>query len=96
MSTSARVEAVPFNHFKPPISRGFLKMSVPLMKTPRFIYKDKAIEAKRYEIKSYDGEMIECFCFSPKGLNGNAPCLVYIHGGGFVLPAADKNCKFCE
>ena len=68
-------------------------MSVPFMKTPRFIYKDKAIEAKRYEIKSYDGEMIECFCFSPKGLNGNAPCLVYIHGGGFVLPAAGYHYK---
>ena len=25
---------------------------------------------------------------SPKALAGKAPCLIYIHGGGFVLPAA--------
>ena len=76
-------EFFPFNHFKPPISKGFLKIAVPFMKVPKFIYKDKALNVERYEIESYDGEAIECFLFSPKGLElgQSAPCLVYIHGG---------------
>lgn len=86
-------EFFPFNHFTPPISEGFLKMAVPFMKAPRFIYKDKALDTKRYEIESYDGEKIECFFMSPKGAGKNAPCLIYIHGGGFVLPAAGYHYK---
>ena len=35
-------EFFPFNYFKPPISKGFLKMAVPFMKTPNYVYKDKA------------------------------------------------------
>jgi len=86
-------EFFPFNHFKPPIGKGFLKVSVPFMKTPRFIYKDTAVDTKRYEIESYDGEKIECFLFSPNRLKEKAPCLIYIHGGGFVLPAAGYHYK---
>ena len=47
----------------------------------------------RHEIKSYDGENIECFVMSPKSLGDNAPCLIYIHGGGFVLAAAGYHYK---
>ena len=86
-------EFFPFNHFKPPISKGFLKIAVPFMKAPTFIYKDKAIDTTRCEIESYDGQKIECFLFSPKSLNENVPCLIYIHGGGFVLPAAGYHYK---
>ena len=63
------------------------------MKTPRFIYKDKALEVSRQEIKSYDGAAIECFLMSPKGIGDNSPCLIYLHGGGFVLAAADYHYK---
>lgn len=86
-------EFFPFNHFTPPISKGFLKIAVPFMKAPRFIYKDKALSVSRHEVKSYDGENIECFMFSPKTEKEKRPCLVYIHGGGFVLPAAGYHYK---
>ena len=86
-------EFFPFSHFKPPISEKFLKMAVPHMKPPKYIYKDKELDVRRYEIESYDGEKIECFLISPKTLNGNAPCLIYIHGGGFVLAAAGYHYK---
>ena len=36
---------------------------------------------------------MECFLFSPKGIEGNAPCLIYIHGGGFVLPGGGYHYK---
>ena len=68
-------------------------MAVPKMKTPKFIYKDKGIETIRLEVKSYDGETIEAFLMSPKDIGEKAPCLVYLHGGGFVLSAAGYHYK---
>ncbi|MBO5328865.1 MAG: alpha/beta hydrolase [Clostridia bacterium] len=86
-------EFFPFNKFKPPISKGFLKIAVPFMKVPKFIYRDKALDTFRYEIESYDGKLIECFLFSPKNASEKLPCLIYIHGGGFVLPATGYHYK---
>lgn len=86
-------EFFPFSRFTPPISEGFLKMAVPRMKTPKHIFGDAALDVRRLEIESYDGEVIECFLFSPKALDTPSPCLIYIHGGGFVLAAADYHYK---
>ena len=86
-------EFFPFNYFKPPLSENFLKVAVPFMTPPKFIYKDKAVECKRYEVVSYDRAKIECFMFSPKNKKGSLPCLIYTHGGGFVLPAAGYHYK---
>ena len=88
-----RREFFPFSRFTPPISEKFLAMAVPHMKTPKFIYKDKALDVTRHEIESYDAEMIDCFLMSPKAIKGDAPCLIYIHGGGFVLAAAGYHYK---
>ncbi|MBQ8552333.1 MAG: alpha/beta hydrolase [Clostridia bacterium] len=63
------------------------------MKVPGYIYKDKGLGVSRHEITSYDGEKIECFLISPNSIEGKAPCLIYIHGGGFVLPAAGYHYK---
>ena len=78
-------EFFPFSHFTPPISEKFLAMAVPHMKTPKSIFKDKELDVSCHEIESYDGAQIECFLMSPKSPGDNAPCLIYIHGGGFVL-----------
>ena len=86
-------EFFPFSHFTPPISEKFLALAVPHMKTPKYIYKDKALEVTRYEIESFDNAQIECFVMSPKGIQNNAPCLIYLHGGGFVLAAAGYHYK---
>ncbi len=86
-------EFFPFSLFTPPISEKFLAIAVPNMKTPKFIFKDKEIDVVRYWVESYDGEKIEVFLMSPKVLGKNAPCLVYLHGGGFVLPAAGYHYK---
>ncbi len=86
-------EFFPFSHFKPPMSEKFLAMAVPNMKTPKFIFKEKEIDVVRYEVESYDTEKIEVFLMSPKALGKNVPCLVYLHGGGFVLAAAGYHYK---
>lgn len=86
-------EFFPFSHFTPPISEGFLKMALPYMKPPKYIYRDKALNVVPYDVESYDGEIIRCFLMSPNALSGNSPCLIYIHGGGFVLEAAGYHYK---
>lgn len=86
-------EFFPFSLFTPPISEKFLAMVVPYMKTPKYIYKDAELAVSRYEVKSYDGDKIECFLMSPKTLQAKAPCLIYLHGGGFVLSAAGYHYK---
>lgn len=83
----------PFSVFTPPISERFLAVAVPHMKTPKYIYKDKSLDVTRHEITCCDGEKIECHLMSPKSVGEHAPCLLYIHGGGFVLPAAGYHYK---
>ena len=83
----------PFSHFTPPISERFLAMAVPHMKTPNYIYRDSELDVSRHEIESYDGDKIECFLMAPKRIGEKAPCLIYIHGGGFVLAAAGYHYK---
>lgn len=81
-------EFFPWNLFAPPISEKFLAMSVPHMKPPKFLWKDRELDVTTHEIISCDGERITCFVLSPKNLPEKAPCLMYFHGGGFVLEAA--------
>lgn len=81
-------EFFPWNLFAPPISEKFLAMSVPHMKPPKFLWRDQELDVTTHEISSYDGEKITCFVLSPKNLPAKAPCLIYLHGGGFVLEAA--------
>jgi acetyl esterase/lipase len=86
-------EFFPHSHFKPPINRAFLALTMPFMKTPSFIYKDKEILTVRRDIKSYDGAGVKCFLISPRDCAERAPCLIYFHGGGFVMEAASYHYK---
>ena len=81
-------EFFPWNLFAPPISEKFLAMSVSHMKPPKSLWRDKTLNVTTHKIRSYDGENIPCFLLSPKDLPAKAPCLIYLHGGGFVLEAA--------
>ena len=86
-------EFFPFSHFTPPISEKFLKIAVTYMKPPKYIFKNKELDVSRHKIKSYDGVEVECFLMSPKALEDNAPCLIYVHGGGFVFAASGYHYK---
>ncbi len=81
-------EFFPWNLFAPPISEQFLAMSVPHMKPPKFLWRDIELDVTTHEIPCMDGAKITCFVLSPKNLPAKAPCLMYFHGGGFVLEAA--------
>ena len=81
-------EFFPWNLFAPPISEKFLAMAVPHMKPPKSLWRDEDLTVSTHEVGSYDGETITCFVLSPRNLPADAPCLLYLHGGGFVLEAA--------
>lgn len=82
-------EFFPFSHFIPPISERFLKLSVPHMKPPRGLVKNRSVCVTHHTVAGCDGAPVECLLLSPRPLNdAKAPCLIYLHGGGFVLPAA--------
>ncbi len=86
-------EFFPWNLFVPPISEKFLAMSVPRMKPPKALWEDSELDVRTHKIASFDEEEISCFVLSPKRLPEKAPCLIYLHGGGFVLEAAGYHYK---
>ena len=84
-------EFFPFNLFAPPISRRFVLLAQRFMKTPKFLWKDPALDVQSRRIPGYQGEEIELLILTPKGLEKTAPCLVHIHGGGFVFEGSDSH-----
>ena len=82
-------EFFPFSKFKPPMSPWFVKLAQLGMKNPPgFLWKDPELTVEQRSIPGYqDGEIL-LYILSPKGLPEPAPCLVNIHGGGFVLEGA--------
>ncbi len=56
-----------------------------LFKTER---SSAGVTVEKKTIPSEDGAHIRALLYSPVGIAADAPCLVYFHGGGFVMPAA--------
>lgn len=86
-------EFFPWNLFAPPISEKFLALAVPHMKPPKSLWRDPDLDVTQHKVTSYDGEKIDCFILAPKNLPERTPCLIYLHGGGFVLEAAEYHYK---
>ena len=78
-----------WKHLNPPLNRALLPV---MQKTLGLIFgRQKSAEklaVTREAIPTADGNTIRALLYTPAGLERNAPCLVYYHGGGFVLPAA--------
>jgi len=81
-------EFFPFNKFTPPMSPWFVKLAQKHMKVPGFLWKDPELDVQSQMIPGYEGGEIELLILSPKTLSTPAPCLIHIHGGGFVLEGA--------
>lgn len=48
----------------------------------------QGVSATKKKITGYQNGTIELTIYEPKEIEKNAPCLIYLHGGGFVLKAA--------
>jgi len=86
-------EFFPFNKFAPPMSRRFVQLAQMGMKTPKFLWKDPQLDVQSRMVPGYQGDEIEVFILTPKGLAEPAPCLLHIHGGGFVFEGSNSHFK---
>lgn len=77
-----------FAKFTPSLNASYLAMARMIMHPPKFLWEDPELQVERRKISGYNGAEIEVLVMSPCNLPDNAPCLVYFHGGGFVLEAA--------
>ena len=78
-------EFFPFNLFAPPMGKRFVLLAQKYMKTPKWLWKDPALDVQARIIPGYQGGEIEIFVITPRDLPTPAPCLVNFHGGGFVF-----------
>ncbi len=73
----------------PPLNRLFLR---PMQWSLGFQFhlerKTKEFDVKRMTIPTAPNTSIKALLYSPKEISEDAPCLLYCHGGGFVLPAS--------
>lgn len=73
----------------PPINR----VTLPLVRfaaslLPKNTASDSMITITKAKIPVGDGDCISALWYSPVTVNDHAPCLIYYHGGGFMLEAA--------
>ncbi len=78
----------------PPLSKATIPMMQSLM---GLLYRQERstrdLRVDRISIFSSDGTDIKALLYSPVNIGKNTPCLIYYHGGGFVLPAAPYHYK---
>lgn len=90
-------EFYPQSHFYNPIRSARLAGWVgSLFKPPKKLFNDTEIKVTREMVKSYDGKEFELLVFEPYSVKGTSPCLVYIHGGGFIFGAGEYNYNICK
>ena len=77
-------EYFPFNKFTAPKGKKTILLAQKYMKTPKFLYKDKDLVVENKIIDGYKEEKIEIYIISPKYDEEILPCILFVHGGGFV------------
>ena len=71
----------PINKFSARLFQFFLKPIFNFEKSSKYC----SVQKKSIFIKN---KKIRYIIYTPKNINKNSPCLIYYHGGGFMLPAA--------
>lgn len=78
-----------WSHMNPPINKALLPFIQGPMRLLYYTQKSSGtLSVQRLRIESADGGSLRALLYSPAELPENAPCLLYLHGGGFVFPAA--------
>ncbi len=76
----------PFSRLSAPMYAPVLKLANAILKKPpRSVFRDKAIDASVAVIDGYENGKIELVILRPKSCPEKLPCLLYYHGGGFVM-----------
>lgn len=81
----------------PPLDRRILPVMQGALKLLFFLERSgREMTAERVSFSEPNGRKIRALLYSPRALDGKAPCLVYFHGGGYVLPAAPYHYKLAR
>ena len=86
-----RKEFFPFSRFTPSVSRRFVSLAQKGMNTPGFVYRDPNIKVRKQRIRAFREGEIDLLIMTPNGIQTPAPCLINIHGGGFVFAASGSH-----
>lgn len=82
---------IPLNPFLLPILNKLIARSVNKLKV------SNGIKVTKEVISGYKDGKVNLTIFEPEGIKKNAPCLIYIHGGAFVLKGAPSHIHLvCE
>lgn len=54
---------------------------------------DDSVDINVEYMQSFDGRSIRLWIIAPKALPGNAPCLIYYHGGAFIMAGTEMHIK---
>lgn len=57
---------------------------------------DEKVTVTVHEIPGYQNEMIKTYVIEPKNVNKELPCLVFFHGGGFLLKASGSHYQIAK
>ncbi|MDO4566374.1 MAG: alpha/beta hydrolase [Oscillospiraceae bacterium] len=84
-------ELKPLAFLKPPVCGPllpFINYALALM--PKGL-KGRALKCRKLKAEGFGGEKLPVLLMEPEGLSEPAPCLLYFHGGGFVMRAAKNH-----
>ena len=84
-------EFFPYSRFTPSVSRGFVRLAQKCMKMPGFVFRDPDVDVRTRRIPAFREGEIDLLILTPRGIQTPAPCLIDIHGGGFVFEAAGSH-----
>lgn len=73
---------LPLSSWVLPLLNGVISTGFDLVKPP------KGVKSTKHTLQGYQDGLIDITIFEPIDLQKNAPCLVYLHGGGFILKAS--------
>lgn len=72
---------------------------LPVLNAAMKIFKcksDHEVTVTTYLTPGYDGAQLSTYVIEPAGCNGKLPCMVYFHGGGFILRASAAHLKLAK
>lgn len=78
---------LPVSAFKPPVTPAILPFANAFLSLPA-IRSDEEVFIRRMRVPGLDKNPIPVRIFEPANAGKNAPCLLYLHGGGFAVKAA--------
>ena len=57
---------------------------------------DKHVNVRKYLVPGYKGETISTLVIEPKQYDGKLPCVLFFHGGGFLLSASSAHYQIAK